>query len=124
MADIIEAMTMLPHLDCTIAKRAGNDRHGQPVYGEILPAHVGVVKFDVGADKTSVRSDSSASRGKGDEPQADARLLFPAWGVQPSVGDIVELQGARLRVQTVNPRLAVLGRLDHWQVDCVIAGAG
>lgn len=121
-------MTMLPHLDCLIAKKIGADRYGQPIYGADAPAHVGVVKLSLGAAKTSVRADSSASRGKSEELEADARLLFPSWGSKPEPGDVLTIRVVnevyRLKIKSVFPRLSVLGQLDHWQTDCVIAGEG
>lgn len=67
-------------------------------------------------EKTSVRTDSSASRASAREKQARARLLFPKTSTI-ATGDRVELQNLKLRVIGVFPRHNLQGELDHYQVD-------
>lgn len=94
---------------------------GADIYGRegLCAAKAGmcaVIKLTDGSEKTSVRTDSSATRGYGEEIIADARLLFlPNVSLFPNsqvtVGDIV------LRVVSVRQRIDLDGRLDHYQVD-------
>lgn len=74
-----------------------------------------VVSLDLLIDKTSVRADSSGSRGRAEEEQGDALLLFPAY-VSIDENDIVEVDGAVLEVISVFPRRSVLGVLDHFEI--------
>ncbi|SER25963.1 hypothetical protein SAMN05216548_1148 [Faunimonas pinastri] len=76
----------------------------------------GVVSLANTDQKTSVRSDSSASRGSAQETVSDAKILFPAT-VTIIAGDRFEIAGFTLKVITVQPRYSVLGILDHYEVD-------
>lgn len=110
-----------PNLDCTYQKMTGATLYGKKTYGPAVGARVGIVKLVTGAEKTSVRTDASASRGSAHEIEADARLLFPQVVVL-TPGDLVTVSGVKLTVQSVFPRYNVMGKFDHWQVDCNIYG--
>ena len=110
-------MPFIANTTCKIARRAGNDAYGQPVFGAWERAVCGIVKFDIASEKTSVRTDSSASRGNAREIQASVRLLFPTFH-KVAIGDKIEMLDVRLRVVAAFPRLDVAGKLDHYQVDC------
>lgn len=75
-----------------------------------------IVKLTVGGEKTSVRADSSASRGAAREIVADARLLMMP-NSKVEIGDRVVLLGQSLRVLDIFPRHNITGRLEHLQVD-------
>lgn len=106
-----------PNLRCTVTPYIGADAYGKKIYGPGKVVGVGVVKLERSSNKTSVRTDSSASRGSAQEILADARLLFLSHVIlQP--GDKIEILGFKLTVVSVFPRHAVTGRFDHWQVDC------
>jgi hypothetical protein len=106
-----------PNLHCTITKAGETyDGYGRPVLGKTVRSLCSVVKLMNSAEKTSVRADSSASRGSAAEITADARLLFsPLTNI--TVGDKVIVAGFELRVMNVAPRFDVHSRLDHYQVD-------
>jgi hypothetical protein len=115
----------LPNRPCQIRKRIPSfNVYGEPEDGYAPPvdALCGIVKLTFGVDQTSVRTDSSASRGNADEITADARLLFrPLYDI--ALGDMIVAEGRTLKVVDVQPRIAVIGRLDHYQVDCNIVTA-
>lgn len=111
-----------PNLKCNIARLEGATITGKRVYGAWRNVPVAIVKLEEGANKTSVRTDSSASRGSAQEILSDARLMFPAFVILRP-GDRVSIFGFELTVVSVRPRHAVTGRFDHWQVDCNIYGA-
>jgi hypothetical protein len=113
-------MALFPRTPCLLREPQGRDLFGQTTLGPARPAVCAVVKFEIGADKTSVRTDSSATRGNAEEITAAARLLFPPL-FRPSLGTVVELHGNRVEIKSVHPRLTVTGQLDHYQVDCEIA---
>lgn len=105
-----------PNTTCRLIKEGALDQYGQRTRGTETTEECAVVKLEVAAKKTSVRADSSASRGKAQEQVSDARLLFrPNVGVD--IGDFIEIMGYTLRVSSVHPRRNVMGDLDHYQVD-------
>jgi len=113
----------IPNVRCKIARRLGFNTYGKPSYGAPYDAWCGIVRLEVDSDPTSVRTDSSASRGAAMEETATARILFPAH-TQLAQGDMVIVSGITLTVQSVWPRHSVLGDLDHWQVDLTINQEG
>ncbi|UUZ75524.1 hypothetical protein LP414_27800 [Polaromonas sp. P1(28)-13] len=66
-------------------------------------------------EKTSVRADSSASRGNAMELLADLKILMTA-KTKVGIDDILELDGYQFRVMGREPRRDVTGRLDHIEV--------
>jgi hypothetical protein len=100
----------------------GKDLYGVRIYGPYTTVPFAIVKLERSSEKTSVRTDSSASRGSAQEILADARFLFPK-NVIVQEGDRVEFGDFKLTVVSVWPRYRVTGELDHWQVDCNIWSA-
>jgi len=115
-------MTLLrPNLSVSLRRRGAPDIYAQPTYGTARTVRVGVVRLSSGGLKTSVRADSSASRGRADEPIAAAVLLFmPADEVVP--GDLVLAAGIRLEVVMVELRYNLQGALDHREATLEISG--
>lgn len=113
-------MPIIPNTDCALIKTTGERNvYGQPTEIYETPARCVVIKLTSEWDKTSVRADSSASRGNAEEIKADARLLFePHWCIK--VGDLLKVLGVSLRVTAVRPRIDFAGRHDHDQVDAKI----
>ncbi|MCG5512856.1 hypothetical protein [Ectothiorhodospira shaposhnikovii] len=95
------------------------DEFGQNRFGVTRTSRCGVVKLSVGQTKTSVRADSSASRGAAREEVADAVLLF-RHQEQISLGDKIEVAGVTLRTTGIVIRHDVYGRIDHLEVSCQI----
>ena len=85
---------------------------GEPSY--LTPKEEGcsVISLDLALDRTSVRADSSASRGRAEEIGGTAMIL-----VSPKLTvlekDIVEVQGQWFEVVAVWPRLRVRGGVHH-----------
>ena len=75
-----------------------------------------VVKLEQTSEKSSVRADTSASRGNANEITAAARLLFLP-PVDIAMDDIVVIRGIKLKVVNKQTRFDVFGRHDHNQVD-------
>ena len=107
----------VPNVACTIVSMdQPTDLYGQPVEGDHTSTKCGIVRLEVGVLKTSVRADSSASRGQAIEKVAQSRLLFlPETKIRPN--DRVIVDGFTLEVESVYPRHTIQGELDHWQVD-------
>lgn len=105
-----------PNLTGTLRAVAGRDVHGRPSWGEERVCAFAIVNLDVGALKTSVRADSSASRGSADETAAmNAVVLMPAH-TQLKIGDLFTFEEAKFLVKNIHPRRGVTGKLDHLQV--------
>lgn len=80
----------------------------------VLPCSVVFLK-DTSAS-TTVRADSSASRGAAEEHQASAKILVPP---QYAIarGDVVEIEGVLIEIVTIQPRRDTFGKIDHQEVD-------
>ena len=96
-------------------------QNGKNVFNEVqwLPGRTvlcGVVELNDAAVKTSVRTDSSASRANAEETTATAKILFPG-NVTITKQDRFEIAGITLRATKIQPRWSVAGILDHYEVD-------
>ena len=69
--------------------------------------------------KSSVRADSSASRGAAWEITCDYLLLFTPT-TQCGFDDMLTVDGMRLKVKSKRAQYSVTGVLDHYEVGCVI----
>ena len=109
----------IPNTDCQIKERGARDRYNEYSYGKPRRARCSIIKLKEARGKTSVRTDSSASRGNAEEITSDARLLLPS-SESINRGDLIKVYGFVLKVVSIFPRIAVNGRLDHWQIDAEI----
>jgi hypothetical protein len=107
---------LIPNVQAKYSRMIGVDVVGKRTYAGPRRIRVGVVWLEEASGKTSVRTDSSGSRGSAREPLTKSRLMFPA-AVRPHPGDIVEVSGYKMAVESTFPRYGVDGVLDHWQVD-------
>lgn len=98
-----------------VQKRDGNTIYGQPRLGAWTTENCVVLRLRRRTEKSSVRADSSASRGNAEETQVDAILLAPPKTAM-KVNDIIEIRGMKLRVTGMEDRFDLLGKLDHVQI--------
>jgi hypothetical protein len=92
------------------------DEYGMAMFAPTVSVPFALVRFDTKVDDTTVRADSSATRGNVKEYSASGRILVvktfkPAWG------DMVTFDGKVFKVKEVEPRYNVLGLLDHYECD-------
>lgn len=108
----------IPNATCFIRrkKKGQYDAYGQTLYGPKTQVRFSLVRFDTKTEDSTVRADSSATRGNIKEYHSSGRILFPAT-VAPVWGDIVVINGKVFRVKEIEPRYNVLGKLDHYEVD-------
>ena len=92
-----------------------NDAYGQPTPGRRVTERCCFVKMDVSDEKTSVRADSSASRGNAHEKTIDAMFLLGP-KTQANMHDIIEFEGVKIKIMSKSPRYDLNGRLDHHEV--------
>lgn len=110
-------MPFLPNLKATL--RRARDEYtatGSVTYADPEPIRLAVVTLGGNVSKTSVRADSSASRGAAEELRHEARLMMPV-KVKPRLYDRVEVGGWDIEIKEVIPRWDIFGKLDHYQVD-------
>ena len=110
-----------PNQRCVVYSNSKTDVYGRTVRGGGRSERCSVVKLVASAVKTSVRADSSSSRGAAQEVVSDAILLFlPSASIK--IDDKVEIAGFSLRVSGVHPRFNVRGVHDHNEVHFEIWG--
>lgn len=106
----------IPNTQGLLSSQAGTNLYGEPDFLEPRTVPCGVVKLNRIVQKTSVRADSSGSRGNSDEFVSQAKILFlPSSEVR--TGDKFEIHGMMLRAIKVHPRISISGILEHYEVD-------
>ncbi len=111
-------MRMRPRIPCIVTPTIGFDVHSQEQLGNAVHTKCTVISLSLISGPTSVRTDSSASRGSAAERTAIARLLFA-----PGIAKIdmkVEIHGRSLRIMAIDPRFTMGGTHDHDEVDLTI----
>lgn len=109
----------IPNKVAILKRKTGHNLYGVATYAPGQKIQIGVVRIETMSDPTSVRADSSASRGSAMEETILSRILV-ARNVTVKQGDVLEVDGIALTVQSVWPRWAVTGDLDHYQLDLLI----
>ena len=97
-------------------RQAGYDRFGQAGYAEPLDVSFSPVNMTITNARTSVRADSSASRGHSDETVSQAKVLVEKTA-EIGIGDKFEYDGETFKIAGVHKRRTVYGRLDHLECD-------
>ena len=106
-----------PNQNCVIRRQDGYTAYGMPKLGTRKKERCAIVKLKVRNDKTSVRADSSASRGNARELEADVLILLSANTVAQHDA-VIEFEQRQYRIISMNPRYAISGKLDHYEVEC------
>lgn len=107
----------VPNLYGTIENLNGYNVNAERIYSAPLECPYATVNMMVSAQKTSVRADSSASRGAADERAAErAVVLIPTY-INVFLGDrFTNNMGQRFGVKSIHLRYSVGGQLDHYEV--------
>lgn len=98
-----------------LRKAAKRDIHGRESFAPAVPIRISIVSLADSVETSSVRADSTASRGAADQEVLGAKLLVPAH-VKLKNGDVIEVLGRQVEIASVQPRVDVLGKLDHQEV--------
>lgn len=106
-----------PKNRCVILKNEGTNVYGLPKPGQRLNERCSIVKFIVNNEKSSVRADSSASRGNAQELEADGVFLLPTT-TKADVDDLIEIGEHRMRVKGRHGRFNTAGQLHHYEIHC------
>jgi hypothetical protein len=107
---------LFPNIDATLQRQTGFDLQGGAAWSAPSNIRVGIVTLRRTLEKSSVRADSSASRGRVEESRADGIVLVPA-NVEIGINDKLRLMGAYYRVAGMFPRHDLKGVLAHNQVE-------
>ena len=109
---------IVPTLWVDIYDKKSSDFHGQPKLSKTGRERVAVTRMIGAAQHTTVRTDSSASRGQADERVSDVVLLaLPRTKI--NVGDVLAIpDGRRVVVTKMHERFTVFGQRDHHEVHC------
>ncbi|HFP9309441.1 TPA: hypothetical protein ACJI3N_005358 [Raoultella planticola] len=96
--------------------RKGNvDMYGAAEYQFLRRVDVGVVAFIESMEKSTVRADSSASRGKAEQAEFDAVLIVPLES-KILMEDLLVMEGKKLRVESIHRRWGLHGRPGHLEL--------
>lgn len=107
----------IPNRTCQLRRRKKTtDIYGQYSYSPKETIRFALVRFDTKSEDSTVRADSSATRGNVKELHASGRILVDK-KVIPHIGDLVFFDGKVFRIKEVEPRYNVLGMLDHYECD-------
>lgn len=109
-----------PNLVGKLRSRISRDVHGRSTYGNERICPFGIVNLEIGTQKTSVRADSSASRGAADETNAERGKILVANTVSVAIGDLFDFENQTYEVAAKHIRRSVLGSVDHFECDLEI----
>ncbi len=100
---------------CTIEHQGSPDVYGEIGFSAPVPERCGVVRLRHERQDTTVRADSSATRGYADEFVSTNLILLQAT-TQARSGDRLTVAGVKIRIMSLFPRYDVHGVLDHFEV--------
>lgn len=102
---------------CTIEKVNGFDVNGEPTFVGLTREACAVIRISRVLEKTTVRADSSSSRGHGDERTSRSKILLQSETVA-GLGDRLTVMNLKLRIIDMRERIDVTGYVDHYETDC------
>jgi len=98
------------------SRKTVKDNFGKYLYTAAISVPCAIVYLNVAVAQSSVRADTSGTRGQSEQNQGDARFLFPK-SLKLKVGDVIFKDDHWLEVTEVTARRNVIGKLDHHQVE-------
>jgi hypothetical protein len=109
-----------PNQVCFIRVASGRtDVYGQPLAATKVREQCAVVRLITTNQPSSVRADSSASRGAAKELVSDSLILLTKT-TAASIDDLIDIGGVTLRILSKHPRYNVGGSLDHFEITASI----
>lgn len=106
---------LMPNQICLLVKSGGNDVYGQPKPGIRSRERCSIVKMPSLDVKSSIRADSSASRGNAHELQTNGVVLLTA-STSALMHDLLIIRGQTVKITGVHPRYSAAGNLDHFEM--------
>ena len=112
-------MLFNPNTTCVILKTSGFNKYGEPIRQERITEKCALLDAGITLKKSSVRADSSASRGNAIEKIADYWLiLLPT--TKAEINDIIEIHGVQVKLVEMIPRFSLTGKHDHTEALCTM----
>jgi hypothetical protein len=108
-----------PNTKIRVQTTVGTNLYGQPKPGVWHTESCSIVRLELRSEKTSVRADTSATRGNARELQADLVLLMVK-NTKACIDDILELRGQQFRIIAMQERYDTFGRSDHFEVSAQV----
>lgn len=105
-----------PNLTCLISSSSGTDVYGRAMPGVAVTELCAVVNLNIVSNKSSVRADSSASRGSAMEFESNSIILLTV-RTKARIDDVIEIDGFKLRIIGMAPCHDVAGKLDHYRAE-------
>ena len=102
-----------PNMQASLRTMLSRNLDGEEVYAEAVPMALSIVNLLSASQKTSVRTDSSATHGQADEMASNGKILTQ---MPVNVDDLIAVAGGTFRVRGVHPRYTVFGIFDHYEV--------
>lgn len=96
-------------------KGTQRNKYGKETYGTAVRIPLAVVRADRIVGNTSVRADSSSSRGAAEQTESIIMLLVPKH-ITVKEGDVIKFLSQYMEVTGTHPRIDVCGNLDHYEV--------
>lgn len=94
----------------------GYDVYAQEIMTAPVMTRFAVVDLNVGAIKTPVRADSSATRGSADEMVVERGKVLIEKKASFEIEDVFEFRGQQYKIASKHERFDVCGNLDHFEV--------
>lgn len=98
-----------------IYRNSGFNLYGERRLVRVGMSSIGVVRFVDGIQSSSVRADSSMSRGKAELDTFDAVLIFPLESAVKNE-DVLVVEGVKLLVTQLHRRWGLRGKPGHLEV--------
>lgn len=113
---------LMPNIVATLRRQTGFTAQGRPTWGGETSLKVAIVSLRTLSERSSVRADSSASRGRAEETRADGVVLVPP-EIAVHVSDRLHMLGLTYEITSVFPRHGLGGTLGHTQIELkILAG--
>jgi hypothetical protein len=107
-----------PNQPIVLEISAGTDVYGQPKAPTLVQERCAVVSLTARSEKTSVRADSSATRGNANELEADGVILL-----SPKTAAVIDavatVAGQRVRIAALTRQFDLAGRPDHLEASVI-----
>jgi hypothetical protein len=98
----------------------GRDVHNREQWAASIPCPFATVNLETTSQKTTVRADSSASRGAAEEVVSGQAKILVAKTMTVKIGDRFSFDDQRYRISGVHKRRSVFGKIDHFECEMEI----
>ena len=110
-------MLFSPNAICYIIKTVSFNKYGEPERYDRVEEKCALLEAGITLKKSSVRADSSASRGNAIEKVADYWLILMP-DTCAEINDLIEIHGVQVKIVQMTPRYSLRGELDHFEALC------